>query len=468
MNKPELSQFNQYGKEVLRLRNELIQAKKKPFSFLKQRKIKKEIQALEEGQRDILNTSITQSQAVTSVVDKNNYKTYSSQVNQSYEMFNSRVDYGGEIHKGLVETRIAFIGGEGLSVIAKDGPESETQKYIDKFLKDNKLNGSRLIRMLEMGELEGKNLLFLKPDNKNNRIKTHSISWWLKSYNIFTEPDDHETIKKVTWIPEKGGQAELIPIPLERMVYVRIGGSADRINETTNRIHCVLTQCENYSRAAFDLRKNSHLFGKIMPNWKTQDIQEASAINNAVNSGDWTIGKGYAGMADFKFVSPPANGVQVNIQDMLTSLKTISTMTGIPIHWLAWPELMSNRATADNLIEVISAATRKDRLIWEEAFTELIEKAMNLAIEKNFESPSILGEFEVKLPLVSIALLKQVAEIWIPLMDSKIISMATVRNMLPGINPAREERFIQEQDNREPIIDNETLNETIAAMQKRK
>ena len=46
-----------------------------------------------EGNRSALTPSITTAQSTSAVIDKNNYKTYSSQVKASYEMYNGRMIY---------------------------------------------------------------------------------------------------------------------------------------------------------------------------------------------------------------------------------------------------------------------------------------------------------------------------------------------------------------------------------------
>ena len=130
------------------------------------------------------------------------------------------------------------------------------------------------------------------------------------------------------------------------------------------------------------------------------------------------------------------------LKDMLASLKAIATTTGVPIHWLSWPELMSNRATAENLLEVVNIATKSSRLIWEESLEDLIWKAMRHSVDAGIESANIMGDFQIKLPLVSLNNLKAIMDVWLPLVGD-VISMATFRNMLPGIDPETEQKLIE-------------------------
>lgn len=410
-----------------------------PFGRLRNRKKILKLQATEEGGRDILNTSITASQSVSKVVDKNNYQTYSSMVTGAYDMYGGRTNYGNEFFRGVLEARVGFISGEGLSVVSEN---EATQAYVNKFLDLNKLHGSMLVRLTRIGELEGKALVILKKKKteKGGYIRVNPFSWYKNNYTVSLDNGD---INKITYTPKnEGGSKTINP---EKSVFVRLGGSEYDVDTTPNRLHVVLTDFENASRAKYDLRKNSHIFGKIMPYWNTETQNEASAINKDVNAGNWEIGQGYAGTAGFSFVEPGGGAANVIIKDMLSALKAVSTSTGIPIHWMAWPELMSNRATAENLMELMNNATRAERIIWEEAYTEMIIKSMKMAIDEGFETNDILGEFEVKLPVGNITFIKSLIEVWAPLQQLDVISMATLRSIIPSIEAGKEKKAIEEE-----------------------
>jgi len=402
-------------------------------------RIKKQIQALTEAERDVTTTYVTNTQSTTEVVDKNNYKKYNQQVKFCYEAYSGDIDYGAELLRGIIQTKVAFVAGEGLSIFAA---KKSTQKFIDDFLEYNKLHGSRLLRMVEIGELEGRNLMVLKQDPKNRKIKARSFSWYINKYTVDCDGIDTDEITQIYYKKNKD-EDKLSYIPVDKSVYIRLGGTDYDLNETSTDLHCVLTDIENYSRAKYDLRKNNHLFAKLTPYFKTETQEQANSINNALP--DWQIGQGYAGSADFSLVGPGTGALEALKGEMLLALKNISSTVSEPIHWLGWPELMSNRATAENLLEVVNAGTKKRRLLWEEGIKELIEKAMVFAIDSGYEDSSIRGDFQVKLPLVSLANLKMIAEIWMPLMDSGVISMSTLRNKLPEINPSEEKKLVDKE-----------------------
>jgi hypothetical protein len=430
--------------------------------------VKKKLQALGEANIDIMNTNAANHNLGSGDVDKNNYPTYESKVHGAYSMYNCETDYGGETYSAVVDCRTAFIGGEGLSVVAIKN--DALQKWIDNFIEKNKLNGSRLLAMILTGELEGKNFITLKSDKQNKLINVRSFSWYLNRYTLIKSATDTDTITGIKYRPKTDGiECADRTIAIDKAVFVKLGGTESITDETPGPCHKILTQCENASRASYDLRKNTHVFGKYMPYWKTSTSQDAKIINADLAAKSFEIGDGYAGTADFSIVEPSGSGADAIIKDLLLSLRYICAMTGTPIHWLAWPDLMSNRATADSMLEVINSATIKARLIWEEAFKEIINKARTMAVDELGDDNAILdGEFTVKLPLVSIAMLKQIQETYLPLAEAKYISRKTVQSKMPGINPAEEDKQIEaereEEAERSPM-NNETVDNALGEMQ---
>jgi hypothetical protein len=451
--------------QVLNRYTAMIQSMKvHPFRNRKNIKIyKQRIQALGEAYTDIMNTNIANRQSSAGEVDKNNYLTYESKVKGAYDMYEAKTEYGGELFGGVTDCRVSFIGGEGLSVIS----ENETlQDWLDTFIEKNQLNGSRLLAMILTGELEGKNFVRLSSDAKDKIIRVRSFSWYLNKYTLIKDKNDSDIITGIKYRPKTDGveQDETI-IKIDKAVFVRLGGVETVNDETPGRMHKILTQCENASRATYDLRRNTHVFGKYMPYWKTVTAQDAKAINNDLQGKSFEIGDGYAGTADFSIVEPSGAASEAIVKDYIVSMRYISAMSGVPIHWLAFPDLMSNRATADSLLEVINAATLRERLVWTEAFTEVIEKARIMAVDELGEDNAILdGDFTIRLPLISLAMLKQIQETYLPLAEANYISEFTIQNMLPGINPSKERKLIKKQKEeaaKNSPIQNETVNNAI-------
>jgi len=446
-------------------------AKKPIRNYFKIRQQKKLIvQAVAEGQRDALTPPNRGGSSTSKVVDKNNYTKYSSMVCGSYDMYNASADYGAEVFPALIDLRVALLGGEGLNVNAN---KPATQDFIDKFLKVNKLSGSRLMQVLLTGELEGKDLIVLSVIGKGSdkeHIRAQSFSWYINNYTPIISGQDVDFIEGFKYKDKKTD--EEMTIDKKQAVYIRLGGTEFDWDETPHKTHKVLTQCANVSRAGYDLRKNGHLWGKISPTWKLDFNMpgwqaEAKAINNNIAANSYEIGDGYAGPADFELKGPPPAGVKVILDGILTDMKFIANNTGIPIHLLSWPELMSNRATAENISKLLEITTRKDRLLWEEAFTELIEKAMVMAIDSGLETNAILGDFNVKLPLVEMETIIELVEKWAQFVGT-FISKEWLMNQIPGIDPILEQKRIEAERKKaaeESPLNNDTNNDTLNQLQ---
>lgn len=399
------------------------------------RRLAGKIQAIQEAQRDILNTAVVGRISSGSVPDKNNYTNYEKQVDVAYKMYDGLTEYGSEVLSAVVDIRVAFIAGEGVSFYSKN--EAKT-KAVKKFLTLNSLSGSRLLAAVLMGELEGKALFVLANNEDEQSVDARLFSWYANKYKVERDKQDYEKITVIKYTPDNA-QSKEQTIDIDKSVWVKLGGCDYKTDKTPTKIGKVLTQCENASRAAYDLRKNTHLFGRIFPYWETADGAAAKVINDALSARSFEIGDSYAGTAKMTLLEPSGSAGKVIIDDMLNSLRFVSAMTGVPIHWLAWPELMSNRATAENMLEVVSANTKKERLIWEESLRKLLDKVLQMAVDAGYETESVLeGEYDLRLPLISLASMQQLIDVWMPLYQEKLVSAFTMRNMMPGIDPEKE------------------------------
>jgi hypothetical protein len=421
------------------------------------KKITKKVQFLE-GQLDILNTTIKSltEQLNNNEVRKNKYQSYEKQVEQSYLMYNGLADYGNDTLRGLVDVRAAFIGGEGVKLIATNKNKKKTQAFLDKLIDDNDLDGEGFIDIVETAELEGKLLPILKVVDKE-KVIIRNMTWKTNKYVVKTDAYDP---KKIISIKYKDNDDKDKTIPLDKAVYIKLGGTSDKTNKTTTKIGTVLTQIENYDRALYDLRENNHLFGKVTPYFKCEDQESANLINQAIQAKDFVVGSGYAGTAEFKYISPDMGASDNLFKEITLNVKKITAVTGVLIHWLGWPELMSNRATAENMLEQINAATKKDRLKLKKGIEELVQKAMVLATEANL--PEAVNEpegFEVVIPMPSIFQLEQIMSIYFPFQQADIISKTTLQNMTPGIDSQTENKLMQSE--KEENIKNNPLMQMI-------
>jgi len=395
-------------------------------------------QPIGEGYRDITTTYITQKHPdVLSVVDKNNYRTYAAQVNQIYLMYNNRTPYGGELFHALLRTMLAFICGESVSYTSNN---QKTKDYIEKFFRANDFEASLLFKMVRAGIMEGKHLAVLnrrKTKDGEPFIRVTSFLWWVNRYVVWL--DDDWEIDSIKYKPQRTAPQELT-INLDTASYVQFGGTPADINNTPHKLHCCLTNIENASRGIYDLRKNAHLFGNIIPVFSPPDWATGERIAQGQAKEQWKPGHGVVAPGGFELKAPPGDGSKVLLDDILMNLKMVATATGHPIHWLGFPELLNSRATAENFLEMVESATAEERRLWEWSIEDIIRKSMTMAIDAGFESNDIIDDFDIKLPMLSIKKLELVQNVWLPLFQENLVSEATMMNLLPGIDPNYEKK----------------------------
>lgn len=435
-----MSIFNYFNKDISEYRKKI-------------KTLKKQLKAManEGAHSDILSTSATGTLTIDATQKKNMYKTYPTIVQAIYDMFNAYKDFGGEFIKSVLRTRVAFIAGGGVTVISEN---DKTREWANKFLDDNKLlEGSNLFKSVLCSEMEGQALFVLlkarkKVDQKDMYIKAKLLAYYYNKYIITRDDKDDDIIKSIEYKGD-GTKSNKQIAKIERLTYIKTGGDpSPKSFPIPPGIGNCLTDIENASRIKYDMRYNNHLFGRLTPAFKTSTQQEANALYNVLDAIDWKIGRAFVGSAEFKLVGPPPEATEVLIKELITACRIISMNTGIPIHWLSWPDLMSNRATAENLLEVINAATIMEREIWEEGITELVRKAMAYAYELGLEgSVNDPDGFKIQLPLISEAMLKLIQEVWIPLEEGGYITKDSVRNKIPGINPVYEKRVLEKEKN---------------------
>lgn len=392
----------------------------------------------------------------------NTFFSYDSQVLAIYRRYNNLERYGCTQTRAVIDWRATQIAGNGVNAqSAADDPEirDRTNEFIEKFLNANKLNGQRFWTWARDAEMEGKSLMILRPKMYDGEwcIEARNVPWIRWNYEIETDAKDVEIYKSATI---QQGNSKPEKINADRFVYVKIAGATAskmeyHINQTPPRIANVLWHIDNIDRALSDLRCNNHLFAFPKLVGTTPDEASANMLRTMLfgqsqrgattASIETDAGEFYILHGDMKFIEPSGVAVNSLTTEINTIAKIISGETGIPIHYLGFTDLMSNRATAEDLAELVNATTAHERESWKEAIEDLIKKAIYLYMDRTGE---ILDAecIEVSLPVVMMSQVNQIASVFMPLQESKIISKQTLRERIPGIDPEVEKERIEEEE----------------------
>lgn len=402
----------------------------------------------------------------------NKYRTYAAQVIQLDKMFNNKADWGNELVKNIITVRSAFTIGGGIAAIPTDQgterlkalrvsdkkaqlPELE---FLRRFLEGNDLDRECAQDFANEGELEGKVLLSLSWDEEKLLPMVRHIPWTATKYEIEVADGDYKRVTGAVW-KVKGREERLEP---PQFVYLKFGGRTSAVNETPPYIGGIIENLENIDKALTDWRTINRLFSAPTPYMKTASVEEAKAVLENVTNANWKIGKFFAGTGEFSLVGYEGANIESLKEEITMNSKFTSGNSGVPIQFLGLPDVLSNRAVAENLMEMISTSTQRPRHVWTGGYTELMRKAIRM---KNIFDPAsgILDPLAVegRIPFFTQAQMKEINDTWLPLFESNAISLPLLLSKLPDVDPDEEIERILEDDHRAAhnILNREPVNQ---------
>ena len=381
---------------------------------------------------------------LSSAGDERQYRTYSEQVAALYRKYNGRDKLGNPQARALVDLRQAAIAGEGISIQAEN---KNTAKWINHWLDQNRLKGSKWFQWAQAGEMAGKCLINIIADNTSKYARAchfpYSNGTTGIDYNVtLRHPYDFDTVNDVLKKNKIGGME---PLKLKHFQYVKLGGDDTDVNQTTTRIGLCLHEMESYARALNGIRKNNHLFSRITPTFKTSSLSETNSLVAWIKAVQWKVGQIFTGTAEMKYIGPPTTAHENYRIELSECAKVISACTGMPVHWIGHVDMMSNRATAAELYDLINNATIKERTVWAEALKEVIIKAMQVSIDAGYETKeNKKGEamlktpdrnFTVNIPVMSWTKMEAYVKSLSLAFSDGVISDQDYQGALPNIDP---------------------------------
>ena len=401
---------------------------------------------VEGSNREVMLESLLTGQVLNTSVPGtiNGYTTYEGQVSETYRKYNSFASFGSQQTRAVVDLRTAFIAGEGVSISCEDEP---TALWIEDFIEKNKLNGNNFVNAVKGSEMSGQSLLLMRPQDWIDGslfIKISRIPYTTKMpYKpVYDDPLLRENVIDV--LVKRDGV--WVSFGFTNFVYVRTGGDDVNDGGPVTKVGVILTDMENYDRAIKDMRRNNHIFARITPTFKTENDAETTALQAHLNEMKWQIGTAFIGSAEMDYKSPSAGAHAVIESELKATIKTISSVSGVPVHWLGFVDLMSNRSTAETLYELIKNATINERVEWQNAAHNMILKSQELYIDNGgTELPALNSDFQVFLPLIDFGnFLERIRGYNLARSDGAI-SMDDYRNAIPGIDPLKTKRAIEKE-----------------------
>ena len=428
---------------------------------LKSKEMKGTIRNLNE-QLKILKSfqAYTISKDIVSVTDDdskwrgNDYQDIKDAVEEIDKKYRNASDWGCFQTGSIVDLRAAFIIQEGISIIAATSQEDAKREiqFTEKLLEFNYLDKEISQAYAVEGEIEGRILLTLNWIKDAENIAINFVSWQKKQYKVEANKVNYLQYEKVKW---KEGDTDK-SLNEDEFVYKKFGGRISNPNEAVPKVMRCLTQIEQLDKALRNWREINRLYSAPIPEVEVAQANQVAPMQTAMDKLNWKTKKAFAHVGKFGYKSPPISGVTSLENEIIMKAKMISGATGIPIQFLGLPDVLSNRATAENLLDLIYAATVRERETWKGAYKEAITKAMEM-----FNAQTGLAEktgrldpkkIDIDIPMVSDQDWQRLIDFWLPARISGEISKQLFLNKIPNVN-VDDEIKRSEEDSKKSIDD---------------
>lgn len=367
----------------------------------------------------------------------NEYPTYEAAIEAIDKKYRGVADWGCLQTGNIIDIRAAFIISEGIQV--QEVKKTEGQRELDfalKFLDDNNLDEEMAQEYAKEAEIEGKILLKLDWDDTKKVVLVRFVPWTTKKYKIRADPEDYSKYLAAVWTPQGKDELKLEP---PDFVYKKFGGRISDPNVAAPKIMKCLTQIDNLDKALRDLREIDRVFAAPVPVMEFPgDPDAAEAAQEKLDKMNWKIKKALATSGVFKYVQPTMQGTEMLLREVESNGEVISGATGVPVHFLGFVHLLSNRSTGENLADLIYASTLKERVTWVGAYEETIAKAMAISDGKtgNAQKSTALDpkRLKVTIPFVTQQHWAALEKIFLPAALGGKISDQLFLSKIPGVD----------------------------------
>ena len=399
------------------------------------------------------------------------YKTYSGKVKALVNMYNGAADWGCMTAKNVIDVRAAFMIGRGVRVAknpaynnGKTSGEREIA-FIKDFMEFNNIDMDAPQEWAIGSELEGKVLLILSaeptPDYPKGMIRATHIPWNTLSYSVVAAVPNNfryiRAIHELSTVSNADGTVTNVEFDLTEpnFVYRRFGGTSGNINETPPKPAFVIRHMQDLDKELWDWRKINKLFAAPTPVITVETPEDAAFVTAQIENKNWAIGKALvlSGKGSkFELIMWKGEGYTTLEKAVESYMQTISGSTGVPVHFLGYPNLLSNRATAENLLELIELSTSKERKIWISTYEELFRKAIvmhNVVHRDNMDPLAVTAQ----IPFTSSASLSLIEKVYLPMFMDGAMSLPQLLSYLSELDSEEEIKRIvaerAEKDKRE-------------------
>ena len=369
-------------------------------------------------------------------------RSYQAKLEMIYQGYNGNLRYGSSGIQTVVNYRRAWIMGSNPTIQG----DTSFLEWMDEYTNFESILG----RLSTIGELEGKWAVVLKPSQKDgqNGIAYKLLRWYDYQYSI--DFDDFDRPIRLYYQTKDGKE---VSFNANQFVFCNSSTSeTSRGSEmyTVPNVMGILRQLESLDKTLENWRDINKYVANNTVFFETKDFSDAAhlakilkgkkentSIGTQLEEGKkWKIGEGLVAPAKPTVISISRDNLDSLKDEFITNAQYASGHSGIPIYLFGFPEMLSNRATAEEIAEGILNKTSVERERNKEALEELLSKT---AIMSNqFFGTAYDIDFEVTIPPTALAEKKAIFEMYLPLFQAGVISKETVQRLVPDVDPEQE------------------------------
>ncbi|HET9531176.1 MAG TPA: hypothetical protein VFQ92_12540 [Blastocatellia bacterium] len=378
---------------------------------------------------------ILQLEALLSSSSTNRYVDRATQVAESVRKYQGRAIKGNLLTKNVINTRAAFTAARGL-VYAGD-PGSPEAQFAKAFFKRNRLDLGFLRSITRERCFEGQVLLTLN-SGAGGVPSVRFISWLDTSYEVKANPIDYGAVEGVSYPnPDRAGPVSL---SLDRIAFMKFDCRMNAL-EGTPLLAGVLNNIEDIEDAIATWRALNVKFTNPTAYFKFDDENDANAFLNTLkgmNDGSgWKWGDPLAGAGEGS-VLQMGYGPYTSVEtELLMRLKLLSGHVGVPVQYIGFVDLLTSKATAQDVSEALVLISEVEQREWEAGFSDLLGRAMswhNRARGAQLDA----RKSDVRMELINEVQFRRVRETWLPLYLNGAITLETFLSKVPEVDETEE------------------------------
>jgi hypothetical protein len=351
--------------------------------------------------------------------------------------------WGSELVQRLVKIRSAFVmsGGVDARPVDEADVDSPEMEFIQDFIKANDLDGAFAQALGDEKVIEGQILESLDwvEDPESDWLgyaRINYYSYYSTRYEVaYIDGSPARGMLKATFTDSDGNEQTISNDFATLMKFNARINDFYGISDFGGILHVI----DNLSKGLEQWFAMNWLFAHPTPFFKTESMQDGKDLTDHLVDTTWKLGDFMAGPADMDLKS--GAGDSGSIKEKLTmDARIITAKLGVPIQFMGFPDLMSNRATAVNTMEPVEAVSLAEQKVWKTGFQDMFDKAIALynsrvPLGDRFLTPGLI---EPALPFITANQLKMLIDLYLPAWIDGALSLETLLAKIPDIK-AREE-----------------------------